>query len=107
MPACGASVEHACGVALSSNDGIDDGRAQSGDEDDRDPLQAGGQGRQARILDELCATTGWHRDHARKALRGALGPGWCDARTPRPPKYGPNVVAALIFCWAVLGHAGG
>ncbi len=24
-----------------------------------------------RILDELCATTGWHRNHARKALRPA------------------------------------
>ena len=23
------------------------------------------------ILDELCATTGWHRNHARKALRQA------------------------------------
>ena len=23
-----------------------------------------------RILDELCATTGWHRNHARKALQG-------------------------------------
>ena len=28
----------------------------------------------AKILDELGATTGWHRDHARRALRGALRP---------------------------------
>ena len=28
------------------------------------------------ILDELCATTGWHRNHARKALRTALQPNW-------------------------------
>jgi hypothetical protein len=26
------------------------------------------------ILDELCATTGWHRNHARKALTMALQP---------------------------------
>ncbi|MHC2585676.1 hypothetical protein ACVI1J_010243 [Bradyrhizobium diazoefficiens] len=30
-----------------------------------------------RILDELCATTGWHRKHAVRALRRreAVGPG--------------------------------
>lgn len=61
----------------------------------------------ARILDELCATTGWHRDHARKALRGALRPRVVRPRTPRPPTYGPNVIAALIFCWAVLGMPAG
>jgi|ERR1700738_1822320 hypothetical protein len=56
-----------------------------------------------RILDELCATTGWHRNHARKALKAALRPKLVKPRPPRPPKYGPKVVAALIFCWAVLG----
>ena len=61
----------------------------------------------ARILDELCATTSWHRDHARKALRGAVRPRMVRPRTPRPPKYGPKVIAALIFCWAVLGMPAG
>ena len=28
----------------------------------------------SRILDELCANTGWHRNHARKALKAALQP---------------------------------
>ena len=55
------------------------------------------------ILDELCATTGWHRDHARKALRVALMPQVVRARRPRAPRYGVEVVVALAFCWAVLG----
>ena len=59
------------------------------------------------ILDELCATTGWHRDHARKTLRRALVPRVVRTRAVRPPKYGPKVVAALIFCWAVLGMPAG
>ena len=28
----------------------------------------------SRILDELCANTGWHRNHARKALKAAVQP---------------------------------
>jgi len=60
-----------------------------------------------RILDELCATTGWHRNHARKALKDALRPKVVKARVPRPPKYGPKVIAALIFCWATLGMPAG
>ena len=59
-----------------------------------------------RILDELCAITGWHRSHARKALNAALRPKVVKSRASRPPRYGPKVVAALIFCWAVLGGAG-
>lgn len=59
------------------------------------------------ILDELCRTTGWNRDHARKALRTALTPRVVTARAPRPEKYGPKVIAALVFCWAVLGMPAG
>jgi hypothetical protein len=55
------------------------------------------------ILDELCATTGWHRDHARKALRSALKPQVVRPRAVRAPLYGADVVVALAFCWAVLG----
>lgn len=56
------------------------------------------------ILDELCATTGWHRNHARKALAAALRPKIVKpARKARTPRYDANTVAALGFCWAVLG----
>lgn len=62
----------------------------------------------SRILDELCANTGWHRSHARKALKAALQPKVVvPRRSPRPPVYGPDVIAALTACWLVLGMPAG
>ena len=60
------------------------------------------------ILDELCASTGWHRDHARKALREALGPRRVQApRKARPPTYGEDVMEALRKVWAVMDAPAG
>jgi hypothetical protein len=61
----------------------------------------------SRILDELCANTGWHRNHARKALTAALQPKAVTVRSPRPVKYGPDVIAALTVCWTILGMPAG
>ena len=68
--------------------------------------QAGRCGK-TKILDELCATTGWHRNHARKVLTAALRPKVVVMRRPRPPKYGSDVIAALTVCWLVLGMPAG
>ena len=68
--------------------------------------QAGKRGK-SRILDELCANTGWHRSHARKALKAALAPRIVAERAPRPVTYGPEVIAALAVCWTVLGMPAG
>lgn len=68
--------------------------------------QAGKRGK-TRILDELCANTGWHRSHARKALKAAVAPTVVTVRSPRPVRYGPEVIAALTVCWTVLGMPAG
>ena len=57
-----------------------------------------GKAAKGRMLDELCATTGWHRNHARKALRLALVPRIVRPRAPRASLYGPEVIEALAFC---------
>ena len=65
-------------------------------------------GGKAVILDELCATTGWHRDHARKSLREALGPRRVTkARKPRAWFYDEDVMVGLRKAWAVMDAPAG
>lgn len=66
-----------------------------------------GKREKSRILDELCATTSWHRNHARKALKSALQPKIVTPRSRRPVTYGDDVIAALVQCWTVLGMPAG
>ncbi len=64
------------------------------------------------ILDVVAGVNGWHRDHARKAMRVALArsaAGETEQVTGRPRRprepvftYGPEVIEALVKVWAVL-----
>jgi hypothetical protein len=54
-----------------------------------------------RILDELCATTGWHRKHAVRALRQHEPIPEEDVEAPRERKrrYGATIKDALTALW--------
>jgi hypothetical protein len=54
-----------------------------------------------RILDALCATTGWHRKHAVRALRQheTVGPGEVEAPRERRRRYGATIKDAMTALW--------
>ena len=59
-----------------------------------------GQAQKGRILDELCAVTGWHRKHAVRALgrHGAAKPGEAGKRTSRR-RYDATIEDAVRALW--------
>lgn len=52
-----------------------------------------------RILDELCATTGWHRKHAVRTLRQHETPNGIQAPRERRRRYGATIKDALTALW--------
>jgi hypothetical protein len=54
-----------------------------------------------RILDALCATTGWHRKHALRAHRpgNPAGPSESEAPRERKRKYGATIKDAVTALW--------
>src|SRR5260370_14710198 len=63
-----------------------------------DRYRSAGRADKGRILDELCAVTGWHRKHAVRALaiHGAISP---EARRQRRPTYRASIRDALVAMW--------
>ena len=103
MPPSGVAVSTDCWGWASLEPGTDDEPTHGGDHGDAMRYRSASKGAKAVILNELCATTRWHRDHAHKALRESLGPRRVPVpRNARPPTYGEDVMVALARC-AVMG----
>lgn len=63
-----------------------------------------------RLLDELCGTTGWSRDNARRAIRNAKarrGAASQQKRKPRGRGYSYDVLVVLIEVWSLAGEPSG
>jgi hypothetical protein len=63
-----------------------------------DRYRSAGRADKGRILDELCAVTGWHRKHAVRALatKALISP---EAQRRRRPTYGSTIRDALVAFW--------
>lgn len=64
----------------------------------------------SRLLNALVETTGWTRDHARRAIRAALnrtGAASQQSRRPRPRKFSYDALVVLQEVWRLTGNPSG
>ena len=66
-------------------------------------------GAKSKLLDEVCAITGWSRDNARRQLKAALKPRRVGTRKrkPRALKYSEQAITVLQRVWAFTGGISG